>query len=96
MSHRITLVERSSSRDDFNVIIPTRHLYEILRNALNDRVLEGAACMFNLFNRSTKLKGSSGYMLDDAIHCAFPKGGEWKVTRLKTNPREDGYTLEGS
>jgi hypothetical protein len=88
VSHQIILIEPSSARDDFNETIPTRYLYEIIRNSLNDHILEGAAHLFNLFNRSAKLKGSSGYMLEDAIHCAFPKGGEWKIIRLKANSPE--------
>ena len=85
ISHRLLLICPGASRNTFHAVIPTRYLYEKLRDALVNRSLEAGARLYSMFLRYPKTRTAAAYMLDDAIHDLFYKGGEWPVVRLTPN-----------
>jgi hypothetical protein len=73
------------TRNTFIAVIPTRYLYERLKDALTNHSLEAAARLYSMFLRNPKTRTPAAYMLDDAIRDLFYKGGEWPIVRLTAN-----------
>jgi len=89
--HKIFIISPGITRHTFYTFIPTRYLYEVIRDAVIGHSL-GAAHLYEMFVRSPKTKASAGYMLDDAIHRSFPKGGQWKILHMKSNRPGSKFT----
>ena len=90
--HQIVLISPGAFRNDFRVSIPTRYIYEILRNTLSDRKLEAAARLYVMFIRTPFTRAGARYMLDDGYHDVLRKGGEWQIVRMVANRPGPKYT----
>ena len=92
VSHQILLLSPGDFRHQFEVTIPTRHLFEMLQDALSDRTLQAAANLYDLFVRTQFTRGSAGYLLDRQYHSILCKGGQWKLLRMISNRPGPKYT----
>ena len=82
VSHQIFEISPGATRYTFEVSIPSRYLYEKLRNA---PTLEAAASLYAMFVRSPVSRRAAGYMLDDAVNDIFHRGGQWEIVRMTPN-----------
>lgn len=79
ISHQIVLISPGAFRYEPEVSIPSRHIYEILRDNLSGHKLEAAARLYEIFSRDQCIKSSAGYMLEDGYHNVLCKGGQWEI-----------------
>jgi hypothetical protein len=92
ISHQLIHIFPDTNRDMFKVGIPTRYLYEKLRNYLSHCNLEATARMYSMFVRIPTSRATADYMLEDSVNDIFPNGGQWKIKRLKANHLGPKYT----
>jgi hypothetical protein len=92
VSHQILEISPGATRYTFEVTIPTRYLYEKLRNALSMPTLEAAARLYAMFVRSPVSRSAAGYMLDDAVNDVFHRGGQWEIVRMTQNRSGPKFT----
>ncbi|KAM6495199.1 hypothetical protein JOM56_009822 [Amanita muscaria] len=82
ISHQIVSISPGLSRNLFEASIPTRHIYEQLRNSLPDKRLEVIARLYEIYVRVPKTRSNAGYILEDAVSDVFPLGGEWCLVSM--------------
>jgi hypothetical protein len=85
ISYKLVLISPGRCRDNFVVNFPTVHLKQLIVEAINDHSLAASARFFKIFVRDPKSKALAGNMLDDAFHRILLAGGQWPITRLKSN-----------
>ena len=92
VSHRIFEISPGATRQEFQATIPTRYIYEKVRNSLSMHMLGAAARLYATLVRSPISRGTAGYMLDDAVNDTFHKGGQWEIVRMTPNRPGPKYT----
>jgi hypothetical protein len=84
VSHHILLVSPQSNRAEQSITIPSRYMYNKLRDQLQVHTFRGAARLYQIFVCNTYTKIPADYILDD-VHDLFCKGGEWRITPMTKN-----------
>jgi hypothetical protein len=92
ISHQILVVSPGDLRHEVEVSIPTRYLYEMVRDALSDRTLEAAARLYGIFIRNRCTRTSASHMLEDGIHNIFRRVASYPHSCKR--PRSEMYILE--
>jgi len=65
ISRQILLVSPGDLRHEAEMSIPTRYLYEMVRDALSDHTLEAAARLYEIFIRNRCTRANASHMLED-------------------------------
>ena len=82
VSYHILLVSPGKGdRTVQSITIPSRYIYDKLRDKLHIHTLEEAARLYQVFVRNKYTKASADYILDD-VHDVFCRGGEWQLTLM--------------
>jgi hypothetical protein len=76
LSHQIVLISPGPYRHIPDITIPTRFIYEGIRDTLSKQKLADSARLYELFLSTPFTRGSAGYILEDNIHLLLSKGGE--------------------
>jgi hypothetical protein len=84
VSHHILLVSPQSNCAEQSIAIPSRYMYNKLRDQLQVHTLQGATRLHQILMRNTYAKTPAEYILDD-VHDLFCKGGEWRITPMTKN-----------
>ena len=86
ISPPIFLISPGDVRYASAISIPTRYIYEMLRDTLSGHRGEAVARLYAIFVRRTGTGGGAGYMLSDGYHSVLCKGGQWKLLSMTSNP----------
>ena len=92
ISHQFFLVRPTSrSRLDFEIVIPTRYLYDSITQVyvLTPRF---EASIYQLFLEAPTMRANAVYAFESLVDHAFLKGGEWPIRPMVKHPRNDQNT----
>ncbi|KAH8118695.1 hypothetical protein DFH11DRAFT_1723554 [Phellopilus nigrolimitatus] len=82
ISHKILLVLPGAFRRQFSITMPSKHVYDLLRQSQFLQVEQVAAVLYNLFVQTPFTRAAAGYILDEEFQIAFRKGGQWSIKPL--------------
>jgi hypothetical protein len=82
ISHYVMFIQPDDMCEMYSLDFPTAHIYQRVHNALSTNKFEAVAWLYNMFVKVPITRGSTGYMLEDAVSDIFPKGGEWTIVPL--------------
>ncbi|KAH8109905.1 hypothetical protein DFH11DRAFT_840452 [Phellopilus nigrolimitatus] len=99
ISHQILLVLPSAFRDEFSITIPSKHVYDLLRQSRASQIEHAAAVLYNLFVRTPFARAAARYILDEEFQISLRNGGQWSIkplTRFKADEQNVTWTKPSS
>ncbi|KAH8109911.1 hypothetical protein DFH11DRAFT_840580 [Phellopilus nigrolimitatus] len=98
ISHKLLLVLPGAFRRRVSITIPSKHVYDLLRQSRALQVEHGAAVLYNFLNRIV-LRAAARYILDEEFQIALRNGGQWSIkplTRFRADEKNVTWTKPSS
>ncbi len=91
MSHHVVLITPQKNRTQHRVDIPTRFLYDKMKDLGKLHSLEAAYMLYQTFKEVKQTTPSAGFIYEDLIRYELPLGGQWPVVSMQMTPKKITY-----
>jgi hypothetical protein len=91
VSQHVVLISPRTDRIQHRVEIPTRYIYDRLRELSKLHALDAAFFLYEVFKEVKETEAPAGFIYEDLVHYQLPIGGRWPVVTMNKTPKKIKY-----